>query len=340
MTTKKIGFACIWSELHPKKGVISTEGLNVGGTTITYLDKQPVAQAEQKLYDIMVKNITAIGKLVEKVSEQEPALRMVRLSSDVMTGYTHERWSYFYKRGDIQRKMEELFAPIGEMARARNVRLSFHPGQFCCIVSENEGIVKNSLAELEYHTDMMRWMGYGNKLLEAKINVHLSGNRGVSGFESAWNRMSPELRNMLTIENDEFKSGLDILLQLKHKVGIVLDLHHHWINTGEYIEANDSRIKEIIESWCRDGVDRRPTFHYSQSHENVLGEHPRDTVPSISSLIQTGHKKAKLRAHSNSMWNTATNMWARQHWDWGDCMVEAKMKNLASASLFKQWTNA
>jgi hypothetical protein len=342
VTIKRIGFACKWIDrpdqcdgIKPKDDCAK---YNTGTTTRAWLNRQSRGVAEDKLWSLMKDNIESIRLLVQRVGTLEPSLRMVRLSSEILPLYTEADWKYFYRQSDVVSYMERHFATVGEIARANDVRLSFHPGQFTVIASENEGIVQNSLAELEYHTDMMRWMGYGNNLLETKINVHLSGKLGVNGFDAAWNRMSPELRNMLTLENDEFQAGLDAVLQLKHKVGVVLDLHHHWINTGEYINANDSRIKEVIESWCRDGGNRRPTIHYSVSREDVLDEHSIDQQPFRDALIESGHKKAKLRAHSDRMWNIATNKWARQHWEWADCMIEAKMKNIASKELFEQWS--
>jgi UV DNA damage repair endonuclease len=238
---KRVAFACKWSELNKKGEVASVKELNTGGTTLAWLKRQRRDVAEQKLWDVMKMNVTHTHNLVKRVGSLVPSLRMVRLTSDMLTGYTHADWRYFYRQPDVIRSMERWFGEIGDTARKHDVRLSFHPGQFCCILSEKESVVEDSIADLEYHADMMRWMGYGKTLLDAKINVHLSGRRGVDGFESAWTRMSPELRNMLTLENDEFQSGLDVVLQLKNKVGIVLDLHHHWISTGEYIESTDDR---------------------------------------------------------------------------------------------------
>ena len=50
-----------------------------------------------------------------------------------------------------------------------------------------------------------------------------------------------------------------------------------------------------------------------------------------------GHKKAKLRAHSDYMWNNAVNDWALTFWDHADIMVESKAKNLASEKLHKYY---
>jgi hypothetical protein len=52
--------------------------------------------------------------------------------------------------------------------------------------------------------------------------------------------------------------------------------------------------------------------------------------------MAAGYKKQKLRAHSDFMWNTAVNEWALSHLSWGDIMVEAKAKNLASFALADQ----
>jgi hypothetical protein len=52
--------------------------------------------------------------------------------------------------------------------------------------------------------------------------------------------------------------------------------------------------------------------------------------------MESGHKKGKLRAHSNFYWNTAVNEWALSFWDQFDIMCESKAKNLASFALHKQ----
>jgi UV DNA damage endonuclease len=112
----------------------------------------------------------------------------------------------------------------------------------------------------------------------------------------------------------------------------VLDIHHHWIHTGEYIEASDDRVKRIIDSWR--GV--RPVIHYSVSREDCIVEHPRHIRPDLPSLLENGYKKAKLRAHSNFYWNIAVNEWALSFRDNFDIMCESKAKNLASFALYEQ----
>jgi hypothetical protein len=52
--------------------------------------------------------------------------------------------------------------------------------------------------------------------------------------------------------------------------------------------------------------------------------------------MESGHKKGKLRAHSDFYWNTAVNEWALSFLDTHDIMCESKGKNLASFALHKQ----
>jgi hypothetical protein len=77
-------------------------------------------------------------------------------------------------------------------------------------------------------------------------------------------------------------------------------------------------------------------MHYSVSREDYLVDHDTTTVPDHAGLLLEGYKKQKLRAHSDFMWNTATNEWALGFLQTHDIMVEAKGKNLASFALAKQ----
>jgi UV DNA damage repair endonuclease len=150
------------------------------------------------------------------------------------------------------------------------------------------------------------------------------------GIVAALARMTPEARNCLTIENDEMTWGIEHSLELVDHCALVLDIHHHWVKTGEYIDAEDDRIKRITDSWR--GV--RPVIHYSVSREDVLvGFSPNDR-PELEPLLESGYKKAKLRAHSNFYWNKSVNDWALTHSEWADIMCESKAKNLASRALY------
>ena len=333
ITTKRIGFACKFAEINKKGEIASVEGLNTGGTTLAWANRNKREVVEQKIMDVAKSNILATHALVKKVATLEPSLRMVRLTSDMFSFYTHDDYKEFWHSNDVQSSLARWMAPIGETARANDVRLSFHPDQFVVLASDRPEVVNKSIEEFEYHCDMARWMGYGKTFQDIKINVHISGRKGPQGIRDVYGRLSPEARNTLTLENEEYTHGLSDCLSLSDLVPTVMDIHHHSIREIEYIKSTDDRVKRVIDSWR--GV--RPTIHYSISREDVLINHSRSILPDVSSLIESGHNKQKLRAHSDYMWSDAANDWAYTHWDWADVMVEAKAKNLASFKLFEYW---
>ena len=332
---KRIGFACKYIDRPDQVDGIKPKDdcakYNTGTTTVAWLNRQSRSTAEDKLWSILKDNIESTRLLVEKVGTFHDNLRMLRISSDLLPVFTHPDWRYFYRQPDVVRYMERHFGTIGQTAKVHNVRLSMHPGQFVVLASDNTDIVEKSIEEFEYHSTMAKWMGYGQQFQDFKINVHISGRQGPSGIRLAYNRLSTEARNTITIENEENSWGLDDCLTLSDLLPIVLDIHHHYCREGEYIETTDSRIQMVIDSWR--GV--RPVIHYSQSREEYLANHPRHQRPSRDALIESGINKQKLRAHSDFMHNDAMNAWAKNHWEWADIMVEAKAKNLASTKLYE-----
>jgi UV DNA damage repair endonuclease len=334
-TLKRIGFCCKWlnepSECGGMKVNAKDRDLNGRSTTMRWLREHP-AEAEQRQWDIMNHNTAAAVKLIERVATLPANRRMVRLGSEMLQGYTEKDWIVWWQQTDVQNHLERIFAPIGETARRLDVRLSFHPGQFCVLASENPGIVERSIQEFEYHADMVRWMGYGRSFQDFKINVHISGKRGPVGIIDTLGKLSPEARNCITIENDENSWGVDASLELAEHCALVLDIHHHWIRTGDYIQPTDDRVLRIVDSWR--GV--RPAMHYSVSREDYLVEHSADIAPDHAGLLESGHKKQKLRAHSDFYWNQATTDWALTFWEQFDIQCESKGKNLASEQVYNR----
>ena len=339
--TKRIGFACKY--MHPdqtqKKKLLEEiqRPFNTRATTVAWLNRQTREDAEQRLWELMEHNIQSYYNLIKYVGGLPDGLRMVRLGSDCLPVYTERNWSYFWRRSDVRDYCERAFARVGDLARDLDVRLSFHPGQFTVLASESEDIVNRSIEEFEYHVDMARWMGYGKTFQDFKCNVHISGRKGPQGIKEALKRLSPEARNTLTIENDEMCWGTDASIELVDHCALVLDIHHEWVREGHYITPDSDRFKRIMDSWR--GA-RRPVIHYSYSRNEHLPEgFEHDSLPDMERLLEAGHKKQKLRAHSDDYPNQSANDWALSFLEHADIMCESKFKNLASIKLW-EYANA
>ena len=329
---KRIGFSCkfMHHDQTQKKKLLEEiqRPLNTRSTTVAWLNRQTKEVAEQRLWDIMVHNIESYKNLINYVGGLKNELRMVRLGSDVLPVYTEPTWSYYWHLPDVRNYCERAFAPVGKLARNLDVRLSMHPGQFTVLASDSDDIVNRSIEEFEYHATMARYMGYGKSFQDFKINVHISGRKGPAGIQAVLPRLSQEARNTITIENDEMSWGIEASLELCRDFALVLDIHHHWVKTGEYIEPTDDRFLRIKDSWR--GV--RPVIHYSISREEYIKD--IDGKPNFDKLLEQGYKKAKLRAHSDWYNNETLNDWALSFWQHADIMCESKAKNLASKQVY------
>ncbi len=340
----RIGFCCKWlndrSEFGGMKVNAKDRNLNGRSTTMRWL-REHKDEAEQRQWDIMNHNTAAAVRMIERVGTLPIERRMVRLGSEMLQGYTEKDWKSWWQQKHVQDHLANIFKPVGEASRKHNVKVSFHPGQFCVLSSATPDIVERSIEEFEYHTDMARWMGFRKTFQDGcKINVHISGRQGPDGIKKALPRLSPEARNLITIENDEMGHGLEKSLELEKDLALVLDIHHHWIRDEEYIDAKDDRVKRVVDSWR--GV--RPTMHYSYSRDEALapaqlGDKMHTQMHNIRDLLEKGCKKQKLRAHSDLLPNKKANDWALSFSDNFDIQVEAKGKNMASEELHNQWLN-
>ena len=335
--TYRIGYACKYMDPNQDqtKKLLEEQQrpLNTRSTTNTWLQKQTRNDAIDRLVEIVTHNQKAVMRQLEYIdSLGNDRLRMLRISSDLLPFYTHDAWRDVYKTQWFRHEIQHNFAVIGKYARDKDIRISFHPGQFTVLASDRPEVVERSIEEFEYHVDMLRWMGYGQSFQDAKCNVHIGGRLGPDGIRAIHPRLSTEARNVITLENDEMSWGLNSVLSLSDIIPVVMDIHHHWVRNGEYIDVDDDRVKQVIDSWR--GV--RPTMHYSLSREDLLVDHPTDVRPDMATLLEQGFKKQKLRAHSDYMWNTACNEWAGTFLEHFDIMVESKCKNLASIKLQKE----
>lgn len=314
----RVGFACKYMGKDGKQPFPSRT------VTAARLSQLPRNEQIEKLVEIGLHNVRATTSMVKMLAIKSETKRMVRITSELLPLFTHKDFSAI-SRKYVLPMIENPLHDLGEFARKHRIRLSFHPGQFTVLASDKPEVVENSIRDLEYHTLMATMMGYGKKFQDFKINIHLSGKLGAQGFRKNFLRLSPECRRMLTVENDELTSHVEDCLTLSDLLPVVLDIHHHWVMTNEYIKPNSKTVNKVIDSWR--GV--RPTMHYSVSRPEFV---PSDSFPDQNKLSVP---KTKLRAHADYFHNQLVNEWALS-FDQFDIMCESKAKNLAVVDLLKR----
>lgn len=337
MTDQRVGFACkiMTEEMFPDRKQEKTwyESHNTKSTTITSLDKMSRTAAIDKLCGIIQHNIDTLKRQFTLVGGWPQQLRMMRIGSEVLPARTHHNWTMAYQEPVVVKTLQG-FGAVGELARQFDIRLSTHPGQFTLLVSHSPDAVNRSIEDLEYHSEIFRLMGFNGSDQRQEINIHGGAKREdfLEYFKASFSRLSADTKQWLSVENDEYSYCLDDILPLSSMVKICLDINHYWIHQGHYLNSNDPRLNQVVDSWR----GARPELHVAFPHEEILPLHCPLTKPNIALLEAQGVKRNKLRAHSNRAWNKALNNYCLEFWDRMDLMCEAKHKNLAAQELFEQ----
>ena len=151
------------------------------------------------------------------------------------------------------------------------MRITSHPGPFNVLVSPNENVVLNTIADLELHAKIFDLMGL-SKTPYNKINIHCNGVYGdkikaMDRFCENFKRLSKSVQTRLTIENDDKASMYSVndLMYIHNKIGIpiVFDYHHHKFCTGGLSEQ--AALELAISTWP---IDITPAVHYSESRDS------------------------------------------------------------------------
>ena len=297
-----IGFACKFCDEDKQK----VKEYNITTTTQKFLKSN---DPHQKIKSLLNHNHLATLNLLNYVAHLPNDLRMVRLSSDLLPFFSHHEFGKIYQQSDIENLTKTFLKQVGNFSTKHNIKLSFHPGQFTALSSHRIDVIQSSIAECNYHAFMCLNMGFSS-FNDIKINVHVSGKRGIEGFKETLKEIPQETKNFMTVENTENKYNLDEVLELSDDLPIVFDIHHEFCNSGKYINRKDKRISKVIKSW----KGFRPSMHLSNSRGDK--------------------NKNELRSHSDFIYNDHSKKIMFDYLSDFDIMIEAKKKNLASLKFY------
>ncbi len=151
-----------------------------------------------------------------------------RILSPLLPRITHPQVGYRLEDLPSATAIRQAFSQVRDLAKAHDIRLSFHPDQFVVPASPNPAVRENSLRELTYH-------GWLADLLGAEvINLHAGGAYGdpaaaLTRFAAVFRDLPEAVRTRLTVENDDRVFSPRQLLPLTEATGIplVYDVHHH-----------------------------------------------------------------------------------------------------------------
>jgi UV DNA damage endonuclease len=162
------------------------------------------------------------------------------------------------------------FEVAGQLARALDVRLSFHPDQFVVINSLRNDVVASSVRELDAQAALGRIVGLDT------ITLHAGGMTdgkpaALARLERNLDRLSDAARERIALENDDRLFTVRDLEPLCIRTGVplVYDVHHHRCNPDGLgvTEATDIAVA----TWN----GREPWMHIASARDGVNALNPR-----------------------------------------------------------------
>lgn len=223
--------------------------------------------SSKKLIDTVTRNLRSLQEILTFNVKHD--LLFFRIGSGIVPFASHPICNF-----DWQTYFREDLIDIGCYIKQNKIRISMHPDQFILINALDENILARSIAELDYHCNLLDIMELDDT---AKVQIHVGGSYGnkieaIKRFIERYHALPMNIKKRLVIENDDrlFDIRDCMLISKKTKVPIILDIFHH-----ECLNNNES-VREVLqkcsETWKKkDGI---PMIDYSsQQKEARKGKH-------------------------------------------------------------------
>ena len=242
----RLGYACISETLD---NVTSS-------STYTYTNFMKEKNYD-KLDRIIVSNFLDLEKIINYNIKNN--IHFYRLSSgiiplatksDVLFDYIN-KYQYFYKK-------------IGNLVKTNNMRVDFHPSEYCVLNSTRSEVVQNSIDILEYHYRLLEQFGIDDKVLVLHVGSNQFGKKqSISRFINNFRKLPKYLQNVIAIENDDKIFNVEDCLEISSKINVpvVFDYHHFLCNKSSL------DYEKIISTW-----NKRVKMHFSSPKNKTKKE--------------------------------------------------------------------
>lgn len=224
-------------------------------TTAKYLSQFSRPEQLSRLSLLCLANARALKEAL--VFCRDSGIGGFRINSQILPLKTHPEVGYDIRELPQAETIIKAFMESGEFSRNHCIRTSFHPDQFIVLSSPDSGVVKRSMADLAYQSQVAQWVNAD------VINIHAGGVYGdkpgaLKRLKTAIESLPDPVRTRLTLENDDRSYTPQDLLPVcrETSVPLVYDVHHHrCLKDGMGVEEVTHLA---VETW-----NREPLFHVS-----------------------------------------------------------------------------
>jgi len=303
-----LGIMCQWlGEKKKRDGTIYYENI-IDEKSLQLGAYKNGKYSRERILETYRGNIKEILRNIPRLNEFN--IKSFRLSSSI--------FPLFEFCGDVAKNDEQITSDLalaGRLFKESGIRVTTHPGQFCVISSDRDSVVQNSIKELEYHAWIFDAMGFERTPYYA-INIHGGKANRTERILEVFKTLPENVKNRLTLENDEKCYNVRQLLNINNHTGIpvVFDSHHFTFGMDD-LSFSDA-FCESIRTWGR----IKPLQHISNTE---IGEE--------------NSSYNKKRAHSQLIRYIPDDQLNAIREDLIDLDVEAKLKNIAVLKMRKDF---
>lgn len=243
----RLGYACI------------SETINITTSSLYTYTKFKKEHDYIKLDKIIKNNLLNLYKIL-KYNEKNN-IHFYRLSSNLIPLATKKEVDF-----DYIKKYKNYYNLISKIINKNNMRIDFHPDQYCVLNSVNKDVIESTIEILNYHYNLLETMNINNKILVLHIGGNTFGkDNSIKRFINNFNKLDDKIKKSIVIENDDkIFNILDCLTISKQcNIPIVLDYHHHQCN-GNNIKLKDY-INDVFLTW----KNINPKIHFSTPKNNT-----------------------------------------------------------------------
>lgn len=187
-------------------------------------------------------------------------IHMYRMASDLAPYAAHPEMPGFH--GQIDECAREL-AIVGDMARKKGLRLSFHVSPSTVLNASKDSIASQSVEQIAVQARILGSMGQGR---EAVVVTHVGGVYGdkeasLARFIDRYERLPDFVRQRLAVENDDTRFSVADIARIHQEttVPLVFDYLHFRNHNPEGMTLTKA-LEVCVRSWP---PEVRPKVHFS-----------------------------------------------------------------------------
>ena len=214
----RLGYACITNCLD-----------STSSSPYTYGEYLKYGDME-KLDRVIVSNLKSLEEIIYYNIKNN--IHFYRMSSKIIPLATKSDVKF-----DYINKYKSYYDKIGKMISDYDMRVDFHPDQFCVLNSVKSDVVSASIDILKYHYSLLEALGIKNKILVLHVGSNSFGKDNyIRRFINNFNKLPKYLKECIAIENDDKVFSVSDVLEISKNTGVpvILDYHHHLCNKSDF----------------------------------------------------------------------------------------------------------